>query len=233
MAAVSFQHTKYVSSSIKEIVNLYITHLQRVYSILNVPSLIMHVCILYYNEKTEYFAKKGIRCKLNMTNSLCKLEHNGGSTVYGNFNVNNKISIVSWTFKIISKKLNIFIGIDSNPIFTHCDFSNFYRSFNTKRKDIFCAYGSDGNLYDYLSVAAEEYAKPFKNNDIIKMTVNVKEEYLEFYKNNESQGIALDDMNFDDKEYHMAVALFYADDAIELIDFDVVINDDDDDDKEI
>ena len=207
-------------------VQFYIKYLQRILS-LEIPSVICHICCLYFGQKTEYFdnTKMGIRCKLNNSKNICTLIRNGGSTVYGNVNINTKenkyILSYKWTFKIIKKRINMFIGIDSNPRFTQVDFSNYFRNYDKFHKDIFCAYGSDGNIYDYISRDCDEYGVKWKENDIIEMIVDTQEETLSYMVNGEDQGIAMEELDFEEKTYHMAVALFYGEDEIQLIDFSV------------
>ena len=203
------------------LVSLFVRHSERIYEIV-VGEVIEGMCSSYFGE-SEYFSKehKGKRCKLEKDDRTCSLRRNGGSTIYGNIWVNDamKANIYKWTFKIKEKKLNMFIGIDSNPKFTECDFSNFHRGLGMSPNDIFCAYGSDGSLYGYFSPMADEYGIAWSSEDIIEMIVNPEAQTLSYCVNGMDQGIALDDLRFDTHSYRMAVALFFESDCIELADF--------------
>eukprot|EP01083_Nonionella_stella_P040098 109023_1 len=202
-------------------VGMYVQQAERKYNLL-IGWVVEQICYLYFDE-TESFSqiKIGKRCELNNTNLRCCLTEKGGSTAYGNIIISNRCArLYKWTFKIVRKKVHMFIGIDSNPKFMHCDFSNYYRSFSTNPNDVFCAYGSDGNIYDSVSMIAKDYGIAWKRGDTVQMIVDTKNETLSYCVNDKEQGIALNGMQLDTKSYRMAIALFYLDDAIEIMDFD-------------
>ena len=61
----------------------------------------------------------------------------------------------------------------------------------------------------------------WEEHDNITVLVDAKKEALMYYVNDEYQGIAMDELISSKKIYTLAVALFYEDDAVELIDFSV------------
>lgn len=226
----------YGSSSSQFKAMLFIQYISRAND-LNIPSSIEYLCAVYIGdqEQTDYFDKdnKGIRSVLNNVNTKCTLSSNGANTIYGSFKIDiNKypeISMYRWTLRVLNKKENIYIGIDSNPIFSRSDFSNCFRDFKfsnfksskDEKYDRFCAYSSNGDIYHYHSQVAHTYGAKWKVNDKITMLVDVKREALMYFVNDEYQGIAMDQLMLSKKVYSLAVALFYEDDAVELIDFAV------------
>ena len=226
----------YGSSSSQFKAMLFIQYISRLNEI-NIPSAISYLCSIYLGDKaqTDHFDKenKEIRCILNNINTKCTLSSNGANTIYGSFKVDiNKypeISLYRWTLKVLNKKENIYIGIDSNPIFSRSDFSNCFRDFKfsnfksskDEKRDRFCAYSSDGDIYHYHSQVAHKYGTKWRVNDKITMLIDVKKEALMYYVNDEYQGIAMDQLMLNKKVYSLAVALFYEDDAVELQDFAV------------
>eukprot|EP01084_Bolivina_argentea_P136797 240938_1 len=204
-------------------VEVYVQHYERIYNLL-IGWAVEQVTYSYYDE-TESFSQINCskRCDLNNTNLICTLTTKGASTAYGNVTITKRLDIKSykWSFKIQSKKLNMFIGVDSNAKFSNTDFSNYYRSFSTTHDDIFCAYGSDGNIYDHKSVIAETYGIAWKTGDTIDMIIDAQKETLRYIVNGNDQGIALKNMRFCDKSYKIAIALFYPDDRVRITDFDI------------
>jgi len=216
-------------------VMLFIQHFNRIYN-LDIPSCISHICAIFFGDsQTDVFDpnKKGKTIKLIAMNTRCLLTKNGAKTVYGVFNVDiakyPEILMYRWKFRILRQKENVYIGIDSNPIFYRSDFSNCFRDFkftnstkDGKGRDRFCAYGSDGHLYHYYSQIAHNYGDQWKEGDVITMLIDVKREALAFAVNDQYQGIAMDELELSKRTYSLAVGLFYEDDSIELIDFAVL-----------
>ena len=208
-------------------VKVYLQHLERILSI--------DICPIIYDLSCSYLDamdigdhfdenNKGPRCKLNDEKTECMLTHNGSNTVYGKLLIGKHpfITAYKWKFKIISIKLNIFIGIDSNPCFPRSDFSNFFRCFNTSHDEIFCSYGSDGNVYHHVSRDAYKYGTEWDTGDELEMIVDMKHETLSYCVNGKYQGTAMSELQINNqKTFKMAVALFYEEDAITLIDFSV------------
>ena len=149
----------------------------------------------------------------------------GANTVYGSLRVdineNPNAHLYRWTFVIRELRVNMVIGIDSNPIFMSSDFSNYFRNFG-KRRDIFCGYDCDGYLYSSRWMESEEYGVALKQNDMIQMTVDTQKDELRFAVNGKCQGVAMDDLQFSKKQYSMAVSLFNAGEIIELKYFEMI-----------
>merc|ERR1712087_771928 len=94
----------------------------------------------------------------------------GANTVYGTRRVDSNARLYRWTLEIRELRVNMVIGIDSNPKFMRCDFSNYRRSFGGNRKDIFCGYDCDGCLYSSRWRESEEFGEELRPNDVLEMT---------------------------------------------------------------
>eukprot|EP01084_Bolivina_argentea_P102039 182860_1 len=203
---------------------IFIQYFERLYN-MNIMSVILNISVLYYGKEIDCFDmnNKGPWLRLNNKHTICTSNGDAANTCYGKMKIKQiaYINAYKWTFKVINKRLAIYIGIDSNPEFKRSDFSNYFRNFKTKHNDIFCSYGSDGNIYHCISRDAYEYGEKWMKNDEIEMVIDIKQEILSYYVNGKYQGVAMYDLAFDQKVYNMAVALFYDEDAIELIDFSV------------
>ena len=210
----------------------FIEHNQRMYDI-QIPSHISNLCGQFFGEGCTFNAvNKGSHMKLTQCGSICTHSGNGANTIYGLFKVDvaryPDIQFYRWKLRILRKKVNVYIGIDSNPIFYRSDFSNCFRDFkftNDDRKgkgrDRFCAYSSDGFLYHYYSQVAHCYGDEWGEGDVITMIVDVEREALAFAVNDQYQGIAMDQLELSKRTYCLAVALFHDEDSVEFIDFAV------------
>eukprot|EP01084_Bolivina_argentea_P148404 259461_1 len=203
----------------KDIMIGYVKHIQSLLKNYDIPPLIIHICLQYYdNCYLEVFTKIGNNLNINkqfntIENKLC----NKWGTAYGNMEINNKnidnINIYIWTFKIISiyEGSTISIGIDSskkqniNTCFHECHHVNksnygYYAYELLKRES--CTYKySHNNQYN-----VQMYGTDIIDGDTIKMELNMKNKILKFYNNNTDQGIAYDNIDFsDDQIYSIAV----------------------------
>ena len=188
--------------------------------------IIEELVYFYYGESMEYFSEsnKGRRAVLDETQFICELTQKPPCTVYGHAAITKKMGYngCQWRFRIHSIKDNIFVGIDSNPIFSNTDFSSYYRSFGVNKQDaIFCAYGSDGVIYDNNTFVSEPYGVSWGRGDIVEISLNIAKECVSFRVNGVDQGMALDNLKFDTKSYTMGVALFCEEDCVELVDFNI------------
>ena len=156
-------------------------------------------------------------------------------TVYGNVEINNKIScIYQWEFEIVRVlNNNIGFGIDaSNKIFTTCAFYlprkvrqrplYVYGDYDLKNTPYYALHAStnDGNLKlfslkDRWLSKQEFIAKPsfmnykLKDGDMVKMKLCIQQygkSTLKFLINNKDEGIIFDDIIFDaETKYNMAI----------------------------
>ena len=109
------------------------------------------------------------------------------------------------------------IGIDaSNKKYINDDFSSRYNN-----KCYFYAYYDKGPKYSHkCSYNGESYGKLWEASDTIKMELNTNKKTLKFYVNNVDQGIAFDEVDFENNtKYNMAIFLYQKNDSIQLIDF--------------
>ena len=222
-----FDEIKKIDERTKIIVLGYIRLCQKLLSsknnpYYNIPELINYLCIIYYHH-SEYFTKHGQFIQLNQNNDtitrILKVS-NTDNSVYGNILIDAAVNlniIYSWTFKIIESSL-MFIGIDSsNKKHIGGDFSFF-------NGDYFYAYGggdgigNHGWIYSQITLE-EEYGDNLKINDELRMELNTKNSTMRYFINNIDQGIAFQDIDFDDnKKYYMAICLTSSS-KVKLIDF--------------
>ena len=187
-------------------VEIYVQYHEKLYNLL-IGAVIEIICHLYYNE-TESFSQidTGKRLELNNTNLIAKLASKGASTAYGNIKITKRLDILSykWTFNIRYKRWTMFIGLDSNSKFGNSDFSNFYRNFRIKHNDIFCAFGSDGNLYHNDNRYPDQYGIEWKTGDIMHLRIDCDQWTLTFYLNEQNLGT----YNLTpDKKYYPAISM--------------------------
>ena len=186
----------------------------------NISSLIKFICIIYY-WRQEYFTSHGSCSKLNDEKDIVTNTEYKTNTVYGNININNKIScIYLWTFKIINWWIptgQIFIGIDSsNKKFIEKNFTSHYNHKNP----VYYAFDSDGyKISTDDQWADNEYGKQCKSGDIVKMEVNILNKTITFYINDKCYGIAYKNIDFENKTYNMAVSMHGSTDSVQLIAF--------------
>ena len=211
-----FSKFKSVDSDTKDMVFGYIRKCQHLLpnnnSYYNIPSLVEHICIIYC-WIPEYFSDHGHVITLNDNKNIAKNKHNDGQTVYGNCDIVDNTMLYQWTFKIIGSEY-IYIGIDSsNKNYINTDFSEPYiNSYD------FYAYNSVGKIYSRNNVG-REWKNGFKRGDIVKMEVDAMNKTLSFYINDEYQGIAVQNIDFENKKYNMAIYLYDNRNEIELMDF--------------
>eukprot|EP01084_Bolivina_argentea_P148405 259462_1 len=229
----------------KDIMIGYVKHIQSLLKNYDIPPLIIHICLQYYdNCYLEVFTKIGNNLNINkqfntIENKLC----NKWGTAYGNMEINNKnidnINIYIWTFKIPQNNMfgdynHLCLGIDSsNRKYGFCNFSD-----RSRNKYNFYSYSSDGTKISHCTAEQPYGGRDFTcgNNcrigysdatnifdAEIKMEINIPQKILKFYHKISwrfvDAGIAFSNIDFDtDNTYHLAISLKKGT-GIELIDF--------------
>ena len=168
----------------------------------SIPMEIFSMCLLYYYNP-EYFTNHGDY--ISLKNGDKTMEHNSDNeydTVYGNLEINDKDYIkCSWTFQINKLNDNLVMGI----------------GISCNRRVINDMFAGSENTYAYEAYRIgelhskgdlTEYGCPWKDGDIVKMELDVENKTLRYFVNSEDQGIAVQDINFDnDIKYVMAMYL--------------------------
>ncbi len=194
----------------------------------NVPIMINYICLSYYL-LTEKFTKHGDEMVLNESNeTVTKTDYSYNNTVYGGIIIDGEDDSIieyEWKFKVILKGW-IGIGIDSsnkkciNTDFTDSDDngSQFYGVVMNHRKKAF--------LYDPNTDPTND--KP--NCDIklepssgqhVKMTLNTNDKSLRFECAGEYLPIYHKDIDFDHRQYNMAIVLSSCGDHVQLTKFSI------------
>merc|ERR1712032_1471493 len=110
------------------------------------PRPLLRICRSYV-AALELFDrnKKGKSMAVDRSGTICSKicimnSRSGANTVYGSrrvdISVHHNVRLYRWTFVIMELRVNMLIGIDSNPIFMRSDFSNYFRSFGGNQRDI-------------------------------------------------------------------------------------------------
>ena len=181
-----------------------------------VPSVILHLCMIYYMTTEHFILHDSI--SLNDEKTIIKATKQGFKTIYGNIKISNYYpTIYKWCFKIIAKRDAICIGIDSsNKKYIDNDFSS-----PNVNSNPFYAYYNGGLKYGHkISFNGEKYADPWGVGNKIKMELNTKTKTLKFYVDNKDQGIAFYGIDFG-RKYNMAVFMYAQFDSVQLLDFQI------------
>ena len=234
--SLSLENLKYVDQNTKDLVIRFIKEMQAQKDGLPIiPSLVISICILFYHLK-EYFTICGDYMKIDVDGRKVSSQHIDSSTwksntVYGNVAMNNKTHcIYTWTINTIKQnKYVITIGLDSsNKKFINDEMTH-RMSTQVENSKYYCI-SSNGMKYSHYdtqgSRAGIKYGKMWYSFEpVIKMKLNTKECTSEFYVDDESQGIAFEDIKFDDEtDYYFAMSTYVNDqsglNSFEIIDFD-------------
>ena len=189
---------------------------QSLSQIQSIPIEIFSMCLLYFYNP-EYFTKHGDHIILKDDNKT--MEHDlapAFDTVYGNLEIDKGHYIeCSWTFEINKLAFDTIIGIGMscgkeivNDIFTDHENTFAYESYDR------------GEIYG-KGVLKGLYGCRLHEGDIVEMTLNVENKTLRYSVNSKDQGIAVQDIDFDDDiKYVMAI---YSDEQsiVKLLDFQV------------
>ena len=186
----------------------------------NIPSLVRHLCMAYYLIK-EYFTKHSKDIELNENGSIATNTASDFRSAYGNIVIDGELLMIyKWWFKILRASV-ICIGIDSsNKKHIDVDYSNPEINYCN-----FGAYYCGGKKYGHdLAYNGVDYGDAWGEDEVIKMELNTKKRTLQFHVNDKNQGIAFKDIDFKNKTYHMAIAMYGEQDSLELIDFQQISN---------
>ena len=185
---------------------------QSVSTVMTIPIEIASICLLYYYNP-EYFTKHGDYILLQDDKTVehdwqCKYD-----SVYGKLEINDKDYIkCSWTFEVSMENNGVVMGIGIS-----CDKEIINDIFANRANTYAYEYyiGGDIRIEDEI----KPYGREWNNGDIIKMELDVANRILRYSLNSEDQGIAVQDINFDNgMKYTMA--MYFDDHAIvKLLDF--------------
>lgn len=229
--ALQFESLKHINQKTKDLVSGYIKNMEKELNGSIIPSLIITTCILFFHAK-EFFSKIGkfmmtddeslttLRVSSNVDNpDSQKIARN---SAYGSVVIHDKHHcIYVWTIKILKVDVfDTFIGMDSsNKKYINANFT-----LQSGYDKLYKYYAIDhcGLKYGHIE-GEEEYGIRFGVNSVVRMEVNTKDKTIEYWINGKSQGVAFENVDFDDCEYYFAVSLCtneyeYAH-CVKLIDF--------------
>mmetsp|Transcript_38880 Transcript_38880/g.34442 ORF Transcript_38880/g.34442 Transcript_38880/m.34442 type:complete len:241 (-) Transcript_38880:133-855(-) len=208
----------------KDIVNGYTKNVQlilpqRSNPYFNIPSAVYGMITIYYHQ-TEHFSSHGSYITLNQFKDTIKhVSSDQASTVYGKVSVTKQdIGKHIWKFKIIEPNVSaiLTIGIDSSsePILNR----KFFTSYNPNTYYGYQCYanghantGAKVANWKYPFAPERKYGQIYsdKQNEIrMELFIDNKGGKLQYYVNNEDQGVAFEDIEFDEEqEYKMCISL--------------------------
>ena len=214
----SLKKLKAANKKFKYTIFGYIHKHEQIQSI-TIPLLINYICLNYYllNEK---FTKHGEQIELNPFYNTIKLKNCTNNTAYGDLIINDtdeSVNEYQWHFK--ADLLGwIGVGIDSsNKQYINDDFTNpdvnkslFYACIlNPIRKEAYL-YNTYGLGNSKLNIEFFEH---------FKMILNQKNKKLKFEFNDEKLTIYHPNINFNNIQYHMAIALSQSQGFVKLTKF--------------
>ena len=189
-----------------------------------IPMDVSYLCLVYYHEH-DYFDKCDNRLEINEARDTVAVKNVSGDATFGKGQacggciINGKIPMIySWTFETFGKDINHYLkyigissGTEPGKLFSEgADNTDieFYRMEN------------DGEVLCSLwSLDWEKYNEGFNDGDIVKMEINTKKQEIKYFVNDKDHGVAFRDINFDDKEFRMAVFIGDKDYKIRLSEF--------------
>lgn len=128
-----------------------------------------------------------------------------------------KMRLFKWSLKVLrtkcANKLGIFIGIINDDKYPN-------QAFFSKKNSY---YVYENAKWLYTANKSIRYGNHYGNNDIILIELNLKKATLEFYKNDESQGIASTNIvKNDDTKYKLMISLYSEGDSVEIVNFEII-----------
>ena len=188
----------------------------------DIPELVNFI-ILYY-----YYMAETLRCNtkhatnISSDGTILQIEK-AESNIFGSIDIEaDGDFLFSWTFKIICSKSCIYIGIIDAAIENEIPSGHFFIEMDQSDDKRF--YGAEGDfkwchLHDIL-----EYDEEWRGSDIVKMELNTKQKTIRYYKGDQDQGIAFEDIDFsNDVKYHLAVTCYHKGESLKLIDFKQIV----------
>ena len=207
MASIPFEKLRSVDQKTKDLVEGFI---RSVLQNENIPSLILTICISFYY-LGEFFSicGKGMVIDDDMTMlKVCSLKRGTfvRNTGYGNIKIENAYHcIYSWAIKLVAMDIyNTYIGIDAS------DKAHVNRNFAIVRNEYYVIDAKGTKKYRTVQNNKHQrlsYGKKLNEGDIVKMEINTENKTMQFWINDEDQGIAFENITFDDFEYHLAISL--------------------------
>ena len=198
-------------------------------SYFTIPPSIGYIVLSYYRG-IEYFSAHGPKMTLNEDRDTCKYVGNGdANTVYGEFSINDKSEYdkLIWNFaiNIPDRQTIAAIGIDStDKKYVDSTFVGVDNVMFAWQCSIYTAhtngtiYRSDGGYLDGENYGESSFVRP---DTKVLMELDIRNKTLKYCLNDKDQGIALYDLDFQDREYHLAITVDEKAD-IQLLDFCVL-----------
>ena len=116
--------------------------------------------------------------------------------------INIDSTLYKWSFNIESNKASFFIGIDASN--KEHIFGFFGSKFATKRN--FYGYSEAGIIYSHHDDGyGVDYGTSWRDDCMLIMEINTKENSLGYYINNKYQGIAFKNIDFKNNQFVMAI----------------------------
>ena len=188
---------------------------------LNIPPLISYICLLYYFIG-DYFDVLGDSIELSKDKTvITKTESSGWSNSnYGKICIDSQSNaIFKWYLKL-NKMMDslcdaqIFIASD-------CKITKCPVTWNNYSTNYYGFYIGNGERYGYDKPYKGPYFgnKIFKQGDIVCFELNLKNDYIKVYRNDDDDlGILYKGINKgQDIKYRICVSLYYKGDQVEII----------------
>lgn len=233
--SLNFDQIKAVDDYTKLIISGYIHRISKLQTAAIIPPLINYVIISYFYNP-EYFAKHGDEISVNIKQDIAKLENKTdddnpfvatGGSIFGNIKIpqNTHCKRFMWTFKIWNAANGVVLGIGIDASVNKCLNSLFDSDFELDTKGTFYSYDSydNGSIDDRQTwihshvpatekaVKSRAYGICFTEQDKeTEITMEFDTEYkrLRYYVNEVDQGIAVENVSFDNnEEYTLAISM--------------------------
>ena len=198
----------------------------------NIPEPVNHLILSYYH-RPEYFTICGSRLQIDdiqdtlthKTDEIHDFDYNDVGTAYGNIMINgDEDHVLVWIFKIIKCKDGLYIGIDSSNR-KHPDSEPIDP---WTKKYTFWSYAGGANAFLFYNIQDEMkngcvnngfYAEDWRDNDILRMEVDVPNQTIKYILNDKDTGIAFNDINLKGKQFCLAISSEEGGQSVQLLDF--------------
>ena len=237
MSREQFSMTQHFDQKIKDIVLGFTREVQALLpyqqrSYYNIPLLVSHIIIWYYSP-IEYFTAHGGSIIISKSKEIAILQYKNplaSNTFYGAFKINkngnyNKL-IWNLLINIPNDQTIAVIGIDSsnqtavNCTFAHPMHSGKYYGWQSSVRYL----GQAGIFMSHDKTLNHTYGVTWSKSHVnVVMGLNVKNTTLKFYVDGEDQGIATDNVQFEDgDEYLLAISMDEALSKVQILDFHII-----------
>ena len=198
------------------LVHGYIRNIQKELTSI-IPDSITILCLDHHGIM-DYFSVAGSDTNISDDGSIATkkddAEESYDNTTYGSKWIpSNQDAIIKWTLRILSNgdSVGVFIGIINNDT---TPYKAFWRD---KSKDY---YVYENAKWFYDASRSLRYGENFGKDDIIMMELNLKNESIQFYKNDKSQGIASKNIvKNNNTRYKLMISLYAKKDSIQIVNF--------------